>query len=155
MKSANFLWLALHLCLFFAWSCKENTTKADQNTSVKAFSEYLGKPITLDVEGQVIDNDQLPIKNAKVYIGRNSTSTNRDGHFSIKNVSANENILTIKVSKKDYKNEQIHFIPKDHTTTINITLYKESELSLFWFSKNNQGLYEICIVYCFFVFIFL
>ncbi|MEO1030222.1 MAG: hypothetical protein AAFX55_02400 [Bacteroidota bacterium] len=140
MKSINFIGLALSLGLLFTLSCKKNTALADQNTSVKTFSEYLGKPIVVDLKGKVLDTDQNPVENVKVIVGNDSIFTDNNGLFILKNASAHENLLTVDVTKAGYKNEQICIAPEGGTASINITFYKESDLSIFRFNKNNHNL---------------
>lgn len=140
MKSVNFNQLVLSLCLLAAVSCKKNSNKADQNSQTRELSEYLGEPIIVDLRGKVLGTNQQPIENAVVSVGDITTLTDSLGHFIITNVSAHENLLTINVTKKDYKTDLINLTPKDGTNTVTITLYKESELSIFWFNKNNHNL---------------
>ena len=140
MKSTNFKWLALSLCLFFALSSTKNKTNADQNTSIKAFSEYLGDSITIDLKGTVLGTNQNPIENAKISIDNTSAFTDSLGQFTLKNVFVHKNLLVINVAKNGFKTELINLSSKDETRAVNITLYKNSELSLFWFNKNNHNL---------------
>ena len=145
MKSTLSLWIAMSICILLASSCSRNTTKTNPDDSIKAFSEFLGNSIVIDLKGKILDTNQEPIENVKISIENKSVLTDNLGQFEIKNVSAHENLLVINVTKEDYKNEQINLSPEGHTITVNITLYKDSELSLFWFNKNNHNLPQTSI----------
>ncbi|WP_299366373.1 hypothetical protein [Winogradskyella sp.] len=139
MKSVHFLWLALIICSLIFVSCNKRTQTANHN-SVKAFSEYLGEPVNLDVKGKVLDSNQNPLDSVIVNVGKTFSITDSNGNFIIENASVHDNFLTIEAQKKGYKSIFHSLNPKEDTMQIQIILLKESELSLFRFSKYNHNL---------------
>lgn len=140
MKSVLSTWFCLSICIFFTMSCKENNTDVEQSNNPKPFSEYIGKPVTLDLKGKVMDNNQTPLDSVLIVVGNTSSLTDELGNFTIENAPANEDFVSLEAQRKDYKNMVLNLIPKKDTDSINIILHKETEPCLFWFCKHNHNL---------------
>lgn len=140
MKSVSTIVLVAVVCALFISACDKKTAQNHKDTSIKSFADYLGKPITINLQGSIINHDQEPLDSTKISIGNTYTYTDSKGQFKIENAKGRDGLLSFSVEKEGYKNEQISISPKDSSSTVNITLYKRSSLNLARFSKTNYNL---------------
>lgn len=140
MKSVLSIWLMLWLCILTMTSCSKNADKKDQINTVNTFADYLGQPININLMGRVVNLNKAPLDSVLVVAGNKSTTTDKHGNFTIKNVSAHQEFASLKVQRKGYKNTVVNLVPKQGKEAINIILHKETEPCLFWFCKDNHNL---------------
>ena len=128
------------VCALIISSCDKKTAQNHQNTSIKSFEDYLGKPIITNLQGTILNHNLEPLDSTKISIGNTCTYTDSKGQFRIENAIGHDSLLSFFIEKEGYKNEQISIKPKSESSTLKITLYKESNLNLSRFSKYNYNL---------------
>lgn len=121
-------------------SCKKHTDKATQNSSTISITDHLGYAIHINLNGKVLDSLMQPIQNVKVTVGNKTITTNVVGVFVVKNTLVYDQFISIEAKKENYKDRQLHLTSLDDTTSLIITLYKEGDLNLFRFDRNNHNL---------------
>ncbi len=112
MKKLVFLSLLLGLILS---ACRDdvNDIQVIEEVQPPVLEEY--EPdvlnITGSVEGQVIDENTLPIAGAIVQMGNEVTTTNDYGHFFFKDVQMNKKGTLVKIQKSGYFQGSRRFFP--------------------------------------------
>ena len=143
MKSIKALYLTIVVCCLIIMACKNNNQIPEENTDNESplfLTDYLGKKITADFKGIVIDENKIPIKGVIVSIDNKTALSDSLGNFKIKNANVNSDFAYIKAEKKDYRDSVISKTPNDSINEVTIVLHKESEPCLFWFCKRNHNL---------------
>ena len=143
MKSVLYTVLVMAICLYTANSCKEYTDKVSRDKTTTYISDYLSKKTIISFKGQITDDDKTPLDSVTICIEDASIITDKNGNFSIKNVSIYNDFAPVELRKKGYKTIVLNRDTKDSIQTVNITLHKETESCLFWFCKHNHNLPNI------------
>ncbi len=132
------------ICFLVVFSCKNRNEELSTVPLVKAkkkyLSDYLGENILKDFEGIVTDSIGNGLDRVSITIGNTTTFTDKNGKFTIKHTMVNEHFSFLNAKKEGYKDSTFDISNVDSLKSISIQLYKESDLSLFWFSKNNHNL---------------
>ena len=143
MKSIKSLYLAIVFCCLILTTCENRnhiSNKNKENVNPKTLSEYLGKEISRNFNGIVLDENKIPVKDAIVSIGNKIVITDFIGSFKIKSANVNFNFAYLKVEKTGYKNTAKYITPNDSINEVLIVLQDENEPCLFWFCEHNHSL---------------
>lgn len=140
MKSATLKVFVFLICVFLISSNNSTDKTKDQIDNTNPLTEYLGKPIEVNLKGSVFNNNNEPLDSVTVTIGNQSVQTDAQGNFEIKKATAHDNFLPVEAQRKGYKNVILNLNPNTKNNTIDITLKKEGTTCLFWFCKHNHNL---------------
>jgi hypothetical protein len=142
MKSIKSLTMAIAISLLSITACKESkaSEEKEQKQSPQTFSEYLGKKISRDFIGIVVDENKHPLEDVMITIGNKTTLTDSIGGFAIKAANVNVNFAFIEAKKEGYKNNATSLVPTNKIEKVNIMLEHKGSPCLFWFCKHNHSL---------------
>ena len=123
------------LCVFFLgiFSCEKDETIEEPTTSEDPvipvpvnFEENLGNSVTVRFFGRVVDEENMPIQGATVFIGNTITTTDILGVFSGTDTTAFEKFAYVTVQKDGYINGSRALIPSEtEVNNVEIMLLKE------------------------------
>lgn len=98
-----------------------NNSNIPPNSSTTIIENF-GSMITADFMGRVIDPQHSPVSNATVRIGNNSTTTDDNGVFILKNAQSYEKFAYIKVEKSGYIHGSRSVVPTSGVNQVKIML---------------------------------
>ena len=87
--------------LFFA-SCQKITDIIETPTAPVVTPTDLTTKVSSSVSGFVTDENELPVKNANVFVGTSTTLTDKYGYFEIRNVQVVQNAAMVTIAKTGY-----------------------------------------------------
>ncbi len=99
---------------------------ASQENIPDTFSEYFGNQISRDFLGKVIDKNHNPIEDVTISIGGETTSTDSNGIFIIRNADVYERFAYIKAEKVGYIHGSRSVAPSEGTNKVQIMLMEEN-----------------------------
>jgi hypothetical protein len=104
------------------FSCKKNTNQNNGGIIKNEATSFFTKKISATISGKVMDQNKLPIANAIVKIGSNTTTTNTDGLFSFVAITTSKKATSIQIEKigfmPGYKTIGINAISNNYSETV-------------------------------------
>jgi hypothetical protein len=88
----------------------------------ETFSEYFGNEISRDFVGTITNRNNTPIAGVTIIINDQSTQTDYNGVFIIKNASVNERFAYVKAEKTGYLHGSRSLVPVIGTNRVSIML---------------------------------
>lgn len=117
------------LLIFVLLACENHDDSTSGNGSSDSFTENFGSTASRDFMGQVIDENENPIINARVSIGNSITYTDNSGIFIIKNASVYEKFAYIKVEKIGFLKGSRSLVPTDAMNQVKIMLIANAPIA--------------------------
>lgn len=131
LKNLSFLFLLTALVLS---SCVKEPIEPDP---IKIIPEVL---INASLNGTVIDESRIPIENAIIRSGSNTTESDINGVFSFNNIQVNQNGAKISIEKEGYfNNTKVVFTKSNKTSISNILLIEKKVTSTFTASTGGTS----------------
>ena len=122
----------IFLCLVFitVYSCKNDDDNSlsdnNPNTNPEVFTENFGAEINRDFLGEVVDQNNNPVHNATVTIGNQTTLSDANGIFIIRDANIYERFGYVKVKKAGYIHGSRSVVPTSGTNKVKIMLLEET-----------------------------
>lgn len=129
MKSFNLFKLLLLTVIVFLNSCEDepfNNQVENPDTIPNTFSEYFGNDITRDFMGKVTDVNHNPISNVSISVGGETTLSDDNGIFIIKDANVKERFAYLKAEKTGYIHGSRSLVPSEGTNQVQIMLLEEN-----------------------------
>ena len=127
---AAFLGLAL-------MSCQKENLPPGGDLTLKDY--FWGNLISASAYGLVVDETDLPVKDAEVFLGNKSTFTDEHGVFWIKNAQVRERLANVRVEKKGYFIGSRTFRPiNNRNAYVQVKLLKQQLAGVFGSSAGGE-----------------
>ncbi|MFV0565546.1 MAG: carboxypeptidase-like regulatory domain-containing protein [Flavobacteriaceae bacterium] len=88
--------------------------------------EYFGSAKSVDVLGEVVDSNGVPVEGASITFGDSNATTDENGVFIIKSASAYEHFAFLKATKTGYLQGLRSFVPTNGVNKVSIQLLEAS-----------------------------
>lgn len=111
----------LFLLFFFIASCKKDVDEGNGGTPSPT-SDLWGNSVSIQIVGQVLDENGNPISGAQVNAGSSNTATDAMGVFRLTSVSAFQRLAYVTVEKPGYFLGSRSFVPSTYTDLVEIKL---------------------------------
>ena len=111
----------LFLLFFFIASCKKDGDEGNGGTPSPT-SDLWGNSVSIQIVGQVLDDNGNPISGAQVNAGSSNTATDAMGVFRLTGVSAFQRLAYVTVEKPGYFLGSRSFVPSSNTDIVEIKL---------------------------------
>ena len=130
MKPIKLFHLLTIVFLINNFSCQKDDGLSGNNNPQEnipdTFSEYFGNEISRDFLGTVIDKNHNPIEGAAITIGGETTMTDSNGVFIIKDANVNERFGYVKAEKAGYIHASRSVVPSNGTNKVTIMMLEET-----------------------------
>ena len=115
----------LFLLFFFIASCKKDGDEGNGGTPSPT-SDLWGNSVSIQIVGQVLDDNGNPISGAQVNAGSSNTATDAMGVFRLTGVSAFQRLAYVTVEKPGYFLGSRSFVPSSNTDIVEIKLISKT-----------------------------
>ncbi|KIX22885.1 hypothetical protein SY27_03485 [Flavobacterium sp. 316] len=123
MKKLKFILATLVISSLLFTSCDTNDDSLNLDENQDSSINYnFGSTVSRDFIGQIVDENNDPIQNATVFIGNNSSQTDSNGIFIIKNASVKSNFAYITATKAGYLQGSRSVIPTSGENNVKIMM---------------------------------
>ena len=129
MKPTKLFQLLIFVFLISNFSCQKDDGPSGNNNPQEnipnTFSEYFGNEISRDFLGTVIDKNHNPIEGVTITIGNETTTTDTNGVFIIRDANVNERFGYVKAKKSGYIHASRSVVPSNGTNKVTIMMLEE------------------------------